>query len=90
MSDTLPIDQGFSAQQPAPAGAPIQIDILWLGALFALWVILTAGASLASTSDLAVALAWLIAVGVLVYVLDPNGVNALARVGLTTGGSKNG
>ncbi len=65
-----------------PAG--FRLDIRWIGALFVLWVVLTALATLEDTRDLAVALAWLVAISALFYAIDPSasGLNALAATGL--------
>lgn len=75
------------ALAPQPQSKPgFTLDIRWLGALFALWVILTALATLETTRDLAVALAWAIALSALIFAVSPSGANALARTGLVTKG----
>ncbi len=53
-----------ASASPAPA---IALDFKWLAALGVLWFVLVALASLSDSRDLAVALAWLIATGALLY-----------------------
>lgn len=72
---------GAEASQAAAGPIPIiALDIKWLGAIGMLWFVLVALASLESSRDLAVALAWLIAIGALLFLFDPNGTNLLEKV----------
>lgn len=67
----------------ASVGAP---NAKWLLAIGALWFVLVALAELEATRDLAVALAWLIAVSALILLFDPAGVDLAGSLGIKAKG----
>ncbi|MDE3096999.1 MAG: hypothetical protein KGK07_13505 [Chloroflexota bacterium] len=73
-----PVQDGASAAGPGSG-----LTIRWLGALFGLWLILMLLSAPEGTRDLAVALAWLIAVSALYVAADRQHGNLFGTI---TGG----